>query len=119
MRQKLTPEDSLPYKKYGKNHLKSSPNKHGCEKTNFKPHYYAIFEPYHYNADEKYYEYSGHVLVYCVNCGKRRPRNNEKGIAKGWAAKVVLFDDGYYEVVMNEEFTDFCKLRKMNWQNYK
>lgn len=108
-----TEAEALPHKKPGKNQAKSSPNKHGCEKNDYQPHEFASFDSVFYYQGE--YR-KGANLFYCIDCGKRAPRNKKLKFSDP-IATVAYFGrgQGYWEVEVNKRNTHLRKVSKMDW----
>lgn len=137
MNKNYTDSEVLPHKKPGKNKMKSSPNKHGCEKNNYQPHQFAVFTTvYAPQVKQWFNDYrtpqfdgfssvsffhmkqplkEGFLIVRCVDCGKRA-RNN-KPVFSEPIATIAYFgpDEGHWEVELNKSRTKLRKIAKMDW----
>ena len=114
MNKNYTDNEALPHKKAGKNQMKSSPNKHGCEMNDYQPHQFAVFTAVHFfHMKKRFVEVS--PIVRCVDCGKRA-RNN-KPVFSEPIATVAYFgpSEGYWEVELNKQHTRLHRISKMGW----
>lgn len=115
MSKNIAPEtEALPHKKWGKNHTKTSPTKHGCEKNEFNAHEYEVFNKV---VVLPYNRLRTVLQTRCVHCGKQK-----RGVDKSATAITTILEHkekGWVEVdvrYFSDKKTGTIKIMSsMNW----